>query len=158
MIKKRPEKIALPLNWTGVLMLADGSGLTARVGTTAGSGNAVICTISNDGSISNIGGTFKVFNPFDVAVDANTYITVKVINGTQLVVDELVESVDGGTNPPDPPPSGDIDCAAFAAYLDGRCCEHSATDRCNYKCEAIKSLSLDDGAGHISMPMLRVRD
>lgn len=87
MIKKRPEKIALPLSWTGVLMLTDGSGLTARAGTTAGSGNADICTISNDGSINNIGGPFKVFNPFETAVAANTYITVKVINGTQLVVD-----------------------------------------------------------------------
>jgi hypothetical protein len=88
-----------------------------------------------------------VVNPFDEAIPGDTIISAVYIDGTYVATSSPSTGGDS-PDPPDPPPSGgEIDCAAFAAYLDGRCCEHSATDRCNYKCEAIKSLSLDDGAG-----------
>ncbi len=74
--------------WEGVLLYTGAGGIPARAATTAGKAtNVKLCMIENDGSINTLSSEFIVFNPFSTAVAANTYITAKVINGTQLVVD-----------------------------------------------------------------------
>ena len=72
---------------TGFLMKTQSAGIPARSGATAGSGNAKFCYMKNDGEIVTTTVEMKVLNPFSEPIGSETYITVKVINGTQLVVD-----------------------------------------------------------------------
>lgn len=133
--------------WEGLLMYTGTGGIPARAGSTAGKADDVqLCTVNNDGTINTLSSTFTVFNPFDEAIDGSKYITVKLANGTQLVVDSYGVSGDGEGGGGDPP-SGPTDCTGVFECFEGRCCEHDATDRCKYKRDAIKSVSLDDGAG-----------
>lgn len=73
--------------WTGLLAKTSTNGIPARVGTTAGKGMVKLCLIQNDGELVETGTEMPVFNPFSEPIGSETYITVKVINGTQLVVD-----------------------------------------------------------------------
>lgn len=74
--------------WEGLLMYTGTGGIPARAGSTAGKAEDVkLCTVNNDGTINTLSSTFTVFNPFSSAVAGDTYITAKIINGTQLVVD-----------------------------------------------------------------------
>ena len=43
--------------------------------------------IANDGAITETATKLRVYNPFSTPISSNTFITIKVINGTQLVVD-----------------------------------------------------------------------
>ena len=74
--------------WEGLLMKTGTTGIPARADETAGlADDVVMCAIENDGTIKSLGAKFTVYNPFSSAIQSDTYITVKVINGSQLVVD-----------------------------------------------------------------------
>jgi len=92
-IKKGHEKIVLPNEWPNALMKTDGDGVPSQSDGVsgekiAGAGKASLCAISSDGSINNLGGLFQIYNPFTSPVPPDTYVNVKVVNGTQLVVDK----------------------------------------------------------------------
>jgi hypothetical protein len=94
--KKRPKKIILPNDWPNALMRTDGDGVSGQSDglsgeKIAGTGKASLCTVSSDGSINDAGGIFEIYNPFTSPVPPDTYVNVKVINGTQLVVDRQPE-------------------------------------------------------------------
>lgn len=72
---------------TGFLMKTSTSGIPARVDDKAGHDDASLCFVKNNGDIKVTAAKFRVFNPFSEPIGSETYITVKVINGTQLVVD-----------------------------------------------------------------------
>lgn len=79
--------------WEGLLMYTGVDGIPARSDSgsdsTAGKAEDVkLCTVNNDGTINTLSPEFTVFNPFSSEIAGDSYITAKVINGTQLVVDE----------------------------------------------------------------------
>lgn len=71
----------------GFLMKTAAGGIPARSGTTAGKAACTLCMIANDGTIAETNTSVDVYNPFGSDVSGTAYITVKVINGAQLVVD-----------------------------------------------------------------------
>ena len=71
----------------GYLMKTEDNGIPARNGSTAGKGSCKLCMILNDGEINETSIILNVFNPFSTPIQQNTFITVKIVNGSQLVVD-----------------------------------------------------------------------
>lgn len=125
----------------GFLVKTQSGGIPALSSSTAGKAACKLCMINNDGTVVETSTEVDVYNPFETAIAADTFVTAKVANGANLVVDGVYSSGDL------PPAPGGTDCAAVFECFEGRCCEHDATDRCKYKRDAIKSVSLDDGAG-----------
>lgn len=71
----------------GFLMKTGTNGIPAREGTAAGKEKCKLCMINNAGTIVETTSDIIVYNPFGTPISQDTYITVKVINGAQLVVD-----------------------------------------------------------------------
>ena len=82
-----PKVAGLHDGMSGLLAKTSPSGIPARNGTDAGKGKCFLCMINNGGKIVETSTEVSVFNPFSSAIESDTYITVKVINGAQLVVD-----------------------------------------------------------------------
>lgn len=73
--------------WSGWLGKTGQDGIPAREESTAGWAEVNLCMIANDGAITETATKLRVYNPFSTPISSNTFITIKVINGTQLVVD-----------------------------------------------------------------------
>lgn len=82
-----PKVSGLHDGMAGFLAKTGTNGIPARNGTDAGKERCFLCMINNGGKIVETATEVSVFNPFSTPIMENTYITVKVINGAQLVVD-----------------------------------------------------------------------
>ncbi len=82
-----PKVTGLHDGMSGLLAKTGTNGIPARNGTEAGKEKCFLCMINNDGEIVKTSTEVSVYNPFSSVISSDTYITVKVINGAQLVVD-----------------------------------------------------------------------
>jgi len=82
-----------------------GSGVTARSGTTAGSGTVTICTLSS-GTITTTSTTITAYNIAEVAVPGSCYAITRSIGGQQVI---------------DPPSVTDLQVSTTALQLRRNC-------------------------------------
>ena len=83
---KNGVKVAEPIYQKGYFLKTKSSGISARVSTTAGTGTAYLCYLSDDGTITETTKEVNVYNVFGTAIAGSTYITAKLV-GNILVID-----------------------------------------------------------------------